>query len=933
MKKFRTLFNFFILVLIISATFIGIVLYDQPVDFPDPNLELIIRQELNHFYKPIFRSQLLGFVELDLENKKIKDITGLEHFRNLEVLNLRGNELVNVNALSNLAKLRTLDLGYNHLVDLKVSNFDKLGKLKIINLNLDHNVIEYDDKPTIRLSNIGVLNSFDALEHLSLVDNDISDISPLANMTNLKVLDLEENSVKKVDALSGLRFLEELNLKNNQIEDISGIENSKALNYINLHSNTKIQDLSPLKNLVNLNVLILRNVPVGENLNVIENLTNLIRLNLRNCGVNDVSVLAQLMSKGAIQDNPDEETFAYLDLLENPLPNDPFHLQSLSPYWDNIHTTYPTIINDSVLDPPVFSVDSGFYIDPFYLDLHSTNPDSVIYYTVDGSIPTKESKEYREPIFVDIKNSGNQQIDLAYVIRARVFERAGYETSPTMTKTYFPAKSNEFTHNLAVVSMVTDPKNLYDQEFGIASIDNFRERGKKWERPLHLEFFSVSGEKEYEQDLLLRLHGQASRNLPQKSFRIYGENNYAQEETINYEFFPELNATSSGKPINQFKTLIFRNSGNDWGMTMFRDALIQKLVEHTSMDIQAYRPVHVYLNGQYWGILNIRERLDEYYIENHYDISPGNATIHEVTSYDDFYAQAPHENEFLGFIDYIRKQSDIDETLYEEIKHQVDLENFIDNQIIYLYAANRDWIKNNVRFWKKDVEISDTNDPYGHDGRWRWMVNDMDFGFRDYEINMLPVTLREAEGSHLISTLMKYPKFKNDFINRFADLLNTSFSPDRVINEIDKMETYLEMDIIKHIDRWNSIGGSVDVWHQNVTVMRQFAVRRPDFVREDMIQTYDLQGTITVNLKTLGENGYVKINSIELNAATPGVEDPANWSGIYFKDIPLTLTAIPQPGFSFSHWEGVEVNDPSKEIISVIPDSDLQIIAVFEEVR
>jgi hypothetical protein len=636
------------------------------------------------------------------------------------------------------------------------------------------------------------------------------------------------------------------------------------------------------------------------------------------------------MSRSALQDDPENDIKAYLDILENKIPNDPQKLSEFNPYWENIDTKYPLYINTSTLEAPEFSHNPGFYEEAIYLKLESDLPDASIYYTLDGAIPTKNSQKYDEPILIDSNAFNSLETTRADVIRARIISDDGHETSPVITRSYLVGPSSSEAFTLPTISMVTDPDNLYDTEIGIATIGNYRRRGKKWERPLHLDYFKTNDDLTYTSEVLFRLHGQTSRNLSQKSFRLYGENNYDKFETIDNEFFPGLMGTSTGIPIDQFKTLILRNSGNDWNLAFFRDALMHRLVDHTSMDTQAYQPVNVFLNGNYWGILNIRERMDEYYIENHYGIDSDSVLIYEVSKYEDFYSQNPAENEFLGLLEFIKGQEDLNDNFYENLEEQIDIENFIENQIMYMYAANDDWLENNVKFWKMKTDDPDPDGPYGQDGRWRWMIIDFDSAFIKYEKNMTEFVSLERDYTLILNTLMKNPDYQIVFINRYADLLNTTFLPERVLSEIDSMASALEGDIEKHILRWSSMNNSIDQWHANIDVMREFANKRPDIVRNHILETFGLDGTSVINLRSNPEQGYVRINSIDVVKGIPGIEEPSSWSGIYFNEIPISLAAIPQPGYEFSHWEGVDPGIAQDETISILLEDDLKITAVFE---
>jgi hypothetical protein len=547
---------------------------------------------------------------------------------------------------------------------------------------------------------------------------------------------------------------------------------------------------------------------------------------------------------------------------------------------------------------------------------------------LDGSIPTKESPRYVEPLLIEaVDFDGGDSLNVT-LVRARVFEIDGFDASRTITHTYFVGEGISDLFTLPVVSLATDPKFFFDSEVGI--YENFWERGMKWEKPIHMAFYETDQHLAFEKEANVRIHGSGSRIAGQKSLRFYGENFLGEPPFFNYEIFPGYVASGTGESLEVFNTLLFRNSGHDNSFTLFRDALVHRLVAHTSQDIQAYRPVNVFINGEYWGIYNIRERIDEHYFENHYQISPDEQTIHKITANFDFYDQLPDANEFLNLRDFIISHDMADQENYAKVLTQVDIENFIDNQIIYIYAANGDWFRNNVLFWKKNVAEINTDALAGHDGRWRWAVIDLDYGFWAIEENMLAHALGGIPGALMANSLIKNDHFRVEFINRFADHLNTTFDSRRVISEIDMVENLLESDMRLHIQRWQSMGNSIDQWHENVAFLREFALARPNIVRGHIMEEFQLSGVYELSLNTDQNGGFVRVNSIDILESTPGVEDASHWSGMYFQGVPITLTAVPNPGYEFSHWEGVGEDMRYWDTITISPDADIQVTAIFQ---
>ena len=246
-----------------------------------------------------------------------------------------------------------------------------------------------------------------------------------------------------------------------------------------------------------------------------------------------------------------------------------------------------------VTPAPDFSVEGGFYQDIFDLALSVDLDSTLIYYTTNCSEPTENSFLYSTHI----------QVEANVVIRARAF-RQGWVAGPVATATYIFDPG----YSLNVISLVTQNDNFW----GSSGIYTNYHSGL--EKPIHFEYFSESGDPEFNIDLGVKIHSPDSRQ--QKSLRFYARSQYGDDE-INYQLFDDI-------PITKFKRLILRNAGNDGfelKKTNIRDPLSHIIYGQSNPEnaVAASKPVNVYLNGQYWGIYNLRERQDEHYIESHYD--------------------------------------------------------------------------------------------------------------------------------------------------------------------------------------------------------------------------------------------------------------------------------------------------------------------------
>ena len=278
-----------------------------------------------------------------------------------------------------------------------------------------------------------------------------------------------------------------------------------------------------------------------------------------------------------------------------------------------------------------FSAPPGFHAADVPLELNASDRTAAIFYTLDGSTPNPDAagqigcapplgdfrgRTYRyvgpidlawwleRPNNLSVVNTSvrterlawsepRQRVAKAAVVRAVAIR--GQHSSPPVTGTFFIDSLGRDRYSLPVVSLSTDPSNLFDEQVGIyvpgqdPDDPNYAQRGDAWERVAHLELFDQRGQRPVSQDVGIRVHGNFTRSLPQKSLRLYARKEYGSSR-LRHQFF-ETKATTD------FKRLILRNGGNDWGGTMFRDAAMQSLVQHLPLETQHAQPSVVFING------------------------------------------------------------------------------------------------------------------------------------------------------------------------------------------------------------------------------------------------------------------------------------------------------------------------------------------------
>ncbi|PYG86853.1 dockerin type I repeat protein [Ruminiclostridium sufflavum DSM 19573] len=648
-----------------------------------------------------------------------------------------------------------------------------------------------------------------------------------------------------------------------------------------------------------------------------------------------------------------------------------------TPQMPNFYSSETAVVKE-----PAFSYAGGFYTSAINLQLSTDEENARVYYTLDGSDPEPGSEgtfEYIKPIAVKsragepnvlsmISNVSNDEWTKWQAPKSELFKcttvkavavNAGGGKSEIVTNSYFVDKDMLTRYKLPVISIVTDRDNFFDDTIGIYVNGNFENKGREWERPVHIEFFEKDGTLAFSQNIGLRINGCYSKKIPQKSFRLYANHNYDDTDKFEYEIFPDLKKKGNGKKLDSFTTLLLRNAGNDctWTGTMFRDALTQGLVSHLKIDTMAYRSSVVFLDGEYWGIYNIRERFDDEYLKSHYKADKDKIVMLDVFETLDVLEGESDDYKLYqeDVINYLKNNDITADDTYEYIKTKIDIENYIIYNVAEIFCGNTDWPGNNVSIWRYKTEDGEYHPEaaYGQDGRWRWLLKDTDFGFGFQKQSVTFDSLSYATSEEpqkggalqankpwavfLLKTLIKNSEFRNQFINCFADQLNTSFNPVRVNEKIDALKSGIEDAMPEQCDRWRTINiksayEGDPTWSVNVSAVKSYAADRPSVMRKCIVNKFmdkGVAGTAEITVNTAQAEGYVRINTIDIKETTPGIYDSSCWTGIYFKGVPVTLTAFAQKGYRFDHWEGITGVQAAAASITFTPDMNMSIRPVF----
>jgi len=970
-----------LLIALLLGLFVASFLSDRVVHFPDENLEMEIRTLLNNYSKPIYQSQLLSFIELDLSGKRITNISGLEHFRHLEVLNLANNFISDLSPLKSMNNLRALNVSNNGITDLEEANFEKLTHIRLVYLNLSSSELLSSYGRKNRLSNIELLSNFIELEILVLSGNLIQDLSPLSNLTKLRELNLRENFIQVLSPLHSLKSLQSLdisrnkvvdisvlnnlnnlirlNLRGNKIEDISPLIALDQLEYLNLHSNAKLNSIQPIGRLAQLSELIIENISVGDEVGVLENLQNLKRLNISNCQISDYSVLGNLMKSGALQDDPTTGVEATLSIRGNLLPkNKEDPLDDLRPYWENISNRDPFVLPTIAgrIASPNFSQDGGYFTEEFNLSLTIDNPNLEIYYTLDGSDPdpkhvgappssfqvthhysgpiTVANRSDEENVFSEIKtthveNQAPWTPPISKVFKGLTVRGVAYDpdrdiTSEIVTNTYF-VDENIFQRypDLPVISLTADYDVLFKTSSGILNTgrDSNPFYHKETRVPANIELIEPDGDIGFSGLFEIKLHGFTSVANPQKGFHVYAEP-WLGNETINYPIFQD--AESKANHLKNLDRFILRAWGTAfiWD-AFFSDAYHQTLLAKTDLDIQGYQPAILFINGEYWGLYEIREANKnlEYFTGHYFQDEPVELDILELGTIDFIEQGDPdHWKNLMGFLDThdIRLAEN-----YAYLQTQMDVDNFIQYVIHCIFTGKMDWPGHNEAMWR----------PRTPDGKWRWIQFDMDQGLRygvDNLYDMVDHVLENGEIPHpLLITLLENDEFKTSFLNNFAHMMNTYFRTSVEVAHFTEMAEALEPYIPEYLDRWQPEREWAESKNQALQVIENRWVLR----KNQILDNFSLNSTSQVQIMTNSAQGNIAINGFVIDGSTPGVVDPGDWTGVYFDELPISFSAIPNPGFQFVRWESSRNVDPIEEDFSLVLEDDLTVKAIFEPIE
>ena len=493
---------------------------------------------------------------------------------------------------------------------------------------------------------------------------------------------------------------------------------------------------------------------------------------------------------------------------------------------------------EGITQLPAFSVTPGIYDNAVTVAI-TAGEGETIRYTTDCTTPNASSEVY----------SGELSISKNSVIRAAAF-RDGYLSGDVATATYL-FRSDGVNHALPVVTLVTDPDNLWNSKTGIyATGDQFDPDAASyadtlksatyyqakfateeqvdtiWEKPAAFSLFDDNGKQVFTQNVGIRIAGSFGRGRAQKGFNVIARKEYGKG-SMEYPFF-------ENRPYTEYKAVVLRAGAQDQNRSKIRDELASGLLEGTDINIlyQAYRPTVLYLNGEYWGVYFMKEKRNRFFVaqhentENNVDLAIGKGF--KQRSYGD-------NSDWVSLYEYATSHDLSSAEAYAYVSERMDVDSFRDYMIAEIYNGNTDTY--NFQYYRLKG------------GKWKFIFYDFCWGFQSpghetlaFRMGKTPSDVCSAK---LFAAMLQNKGWRDSFCRRFGELLNTAFAPERVTSLIDQLYGYVEPEIKREREKFNKdtfMGvkqpntnlGTYEGFQSEISKLKDFAQKRPEELKRQL---------------------------------------------------------------------------------------------------
>ncbi|WP_297957811.1 CotH kinase family protein [uncultured Ruminococcus sp.] len=639
----------------------------------------------------------------------------------------------------------------------------------------------------------------------------------------------------------------------------------------------------------------------------------------------------------------------------------------------------PGAANAQAVAEPVFSMQSGFYAAQQGLEL-TLSAEDTIYYTLDSSDPTTSdtaqvytgaipmydrssdpnvySRYQHDNTAQSIILSTNYRassslFDKVTVVRAAARSADGTFSSVT-TNTYFvmPEDKLAYYSDIPVVSMVTDPDNLFDPDKGIyvcgnqflewrkndprafrsewdtTNVANFFSKGRAWERPANITLFE-NGSLGFSQDMGIRIKGASTRNSQSKSFNVYARSEYGDSK-LNYTLLEDNYSADDGKLIKKYDSFSLRAVG--WVDRMRELAVNDPLKKLDDLASYDSKRCMLFIDGELWGMYEIMEKCSDYYIQSNYGVPAGNVSIIKNGELEE--GPESEYDALLELDEYCMSHDLSNAEAYEYAASRIDVDSMIMHYCAGLYLGTWDWPNYNYLMWKNNGEPIEGN-AYS-DGKWRFGTFDLDYsagitydsfgGVQGYAHDSFR-KMDEATAdmpSSIFKAMLANEGFRNKFAAMFSAFATNVYEPQKMVDLISEQEQRYMPYMVMMAWRWNSgtprkdysgfASDEAAYYSKELGVMKDFFRNRPQYAMKFMREYLGISSDMLYCTVIASEGG-----SVSCNGSSVSFVD-GMWSGGFGRGDKVTLTAVPHNGYEFAGWTGA-VNSSEETVTVTMQDT------------
>lgn len=462
----------------------------------------------------------------------------------------------------------------------------------------------------------------------------------------------------------------------------------------------------------------------------------------------------------------------------------------------------------------------------------NTVSDIKLYYTLNGNYPSQKDNEFNGPITIDT---------------VKTILLALYRNNKATDTFYCGTYIVKFQSVLPIVNITIPKADLFDSTNGIYvgwMTEDMKTYGNAWkdiEKSAFFEYFPKE-KSTLSQQVGLKIFGGMTRQNKEKSLRVIAKKKYGKGK-FKYKVFPTKN-------IKSFNSLVLRTSGNDFNGTRFLDVMISSIAKDINIDYLAYQPSVLFVNGEYWGIHNIREKSGKDYLEENHGAKEDEVDL----LLGEGYAEEGSSKDYKSFLNYLYNTPGTAEGFIESVNKIMDVDNYLNYSILQIHIVNPD-SRGNIRYWRaKNL-----------DNKFRWIYYDGDLSFYHYNHNFLKDRLSPTQtdwfnptwANIILRRLVENPKIRDRFISNYCFMLSTVFESDSLKRRINYFKNLIQPEISRHVKR-RGFNYTVSSWESHVNRLLTFARYRGEKAYLDIKSVFNLAGSSLVQINT----GIQEANSI-----------------------------------------------------------------------